>query len=207
MGVFSSTVDGTVTIGGRGDGEQDLTAILDEVYIIGKALTSAEVLELNNSFYPFVGDTTPPLIFDCILTSPHIDGIWENYTNDVTPTGNCTITDAGTVSNARASNDTTDSYDDMTASRDMTSGSEDDWIWTIIGADQLVPDGNYSLCFTASDISGNNHSSCNATISCYIQYFCWLCIKRSQLLECGFLRRYCQFHAWCYLLSDSKTKD
>ncbi len=112
-----------------------------------------------------VADTESPAIPTCILTSPNPGGVLENFTNDVTPTGNCTITDDSTVQVGRASNDTTDSFDDMTSSRDMTSGSGDDWIWTIIGADQLVPDGNYSLCFTASDDSGNNHSTCNATMN------------------------------------------
>ncbi len=155
-------------IGYNPDNTYRSNAMIDECYVWDHAVSGANISDMweNEWVHPFEAPDiiNPPSISDCKLTSPNPGGDWENYTNDITPTGNCSITDINGVVVGRASNDT-DSFDDMTSSRNMTQGSGDDWIWTIIGADQLVPDGNYSLCFTASDDSGNNHSTCNATMN------------------------------------------
>lgn len=93
-GVLSST-ENSINIGREPTGGYGFTGLIDEVYVFNMSLTYTDVLELNSSFYPFIGDTTPPVINVTFPTpdnaSWNID-MWVNFTTDESST--CILNDS-----------------------------------------------------------------------------------------------------------------
>lgn len=104
-------------------------------------------------------DTNAPKLSAPICTSC-IPG--KNLTSDSTPTINVTCTDTSGCLKVRISNSSTQSYTQMTSSRDCTVGQGNTWVCTTINGD-AIPNGGI-LYFTASDINGNSHSKWNISI-------------------------------------------
>ncbi len=87
-------------------GVHNFDGLMAELSMFNRALTSDEILCMWNGNCGTQPENNSPSISNCLLTSDHGTGDLRNWTTDITPTGNCTITNDNTVVMIRASNDT-----------------------------------------------------------------------------------------------------
>lgn len=158
---------GNLTIGTRWVYDQFFNGNIDEVWILNRSMTQAEVFDVLSNGMEITEDITSPTLSDAVCTSC---ASGTNNTVDSTPTVNVTCTDIHDCIMVRIANDSTLNFGTAGANRNCTAGSEDTWVCTLPSSDKLsVIDYAQPVYFWANDTDGNAHTAFNLTMDITFQ--------------------------------------